>query len=355
MSLFARPMEPSSKTFYHPFQPYDIQLQFMRELYTCIEDGKVGVFESPTGTGKSLSLVCGSMTWLRDNQAYAVEKELVKIGGLDEPGWLVQSAREDKRRSLLYSKKLLEERLAAARSRESRNAKKATDIRRPSKRARPEKRSSPSADVDDIVQYALEDYDSGGENHLGKQNNSKGPELSATTQALLGKLEPKQQTQELEPERSTKIFYCSRTHSQLSQLVGELRKVRLNSLSLDTDEEPREPGDARESDVEEQIKHLSLGSRKHLCINPSVSSLGSATAINERCLELQKPDTHQDRRCQFLPSEKNSDIREDFQDRALANIRDIEELGNLGKELRICPYYGSRSAADFSEVSTLIV
>jgi len=35
--------------FYHPFEPYEIQQQFMRALYDCIENGNVGIFESPTG------------------------------------------------------------------------------------------------------------------------------------------------------------------------------------------------------------------------------------------------------------------------------------------------------------------
>lgn len=35
--------------FHHPFTPYDIQLQFMQALYACLENGKVAVFESPTG------------------------------------------------------------------------------------------------------------------------------------------------------------------------------------------------------------------------------------------------------------------------------------------------------------------
>lgn len=35
--------------FHHPFTPYEIQLQFMRALYASLEDGKVAVFESPTG------------------------------------------------------------------------------------------------------------------------------------------------------------------------------------------------------------------------------------------------------------------------------------------------------------------
>lgn len=37
------------RDFRHPYRPYDIQAQFMEALYGCIEDGGVGIFESPTG------------------------------------------------------------------------------------------------------------------------------------------------------------------------------------------------------------------------------------------------------------------------------------------------------------------
>ena len=36
--------------FPFPYQPYPIQEQFMRALYGALEDSKVGIFESPTGT-----------------------------------------------------------------------------------------------------------------------------------------------------------------------------------------------------------------------------------------------------------------------------------------------------------------
>jgi chromosome transmission fidelity protein 1 len=38
----------------------------------------------------------------------------------------------------------------------------------------------------------------------------------------------------------------------------------------------------------EQIKHLSLGSRKNLCINLKVTRLGSLPAINEKCQDMQQ-------------------------------------------------------------------
>ena len=54
--------------FAFPFPPYPIQIQFMTHLYESLEQGKIGIFESPTGTGKSLSLACASLKWLRDKQ-----------------------------------------------------------------------------------------------------------------------------------------------------------------------------------------------------------------------------------------------------------------------------------------------
>lgn len=36
--------------FDFPFPPYDIQFEFMQKLYFALENKKLGIFESPTGT-----------------------------------------------------------------------------------------------------------------------------------------------------------------------------------------------------------------------------------------------------------------------------------------------------------------
>ena len=36
--------------FPFPFTPYDIQTQLMSKIYEALELGKIGIFESPTGT-----------------------------------------------------------------------------------------------------------------------------------------------------------------------------------------------------------------------------------------------------------------------------------------------------------------
>ena len=42
-----------SAQFPFPFEPYKIQEDFMKELYSTIENRGIGIFESPTGTGES--------------------------------------------------------------------------------------------------------------------------------------------------------------------------------------------------------------------------------------------------------------------------------------------------------------
>lgn len=47
-----------------PFPPYDVQRAYMEKVIECLEEKKNGLLESPTGTGKTLSLLCSSLAWL---------------------------------------------------------------------------------------------------------------------------------------------------------------------------------------------------------------------------------------------------------------------------------------------------
>lgn len=161
---------------------------------------------------------------------------------------------------------------------------------------------------------------------------------------------PSSEEIDLSPADEVKIYFCSRTHSQLTQFVQEVRRVQLPRLSSLTALNGAVDEPAEDHVV---IKHVPLGSRKNLCINAKVSQLGSVAAINERCLELQQPKTLKDHRCPFIPNRENATLVNEFRDHTLARIRDIEDLGALGKKIGICPYYASRAAIKPSEIVTL--
>lgn len=50
-------LELASKAFNFPYKAaYAIQIDLMQAVFSAIEDGKIGVFESPTGTVRSYTL-----------------------------------------------------------------------------------------------------------------------------------------------------------------------------------------------------------------------------------------------------------------------------------------------------------
>lgn len=342
--------ESGERDFHHPYEPYDIQKQFMNALYDCLEDGKVGIFESPTGTGKSLSIICGSLTWLRDHKRHTFEEGLAAdTADSDEPAWMLEHVRKQKKQAALARKQELESRIAKIKEKEKRIKQHYQNGEPAYKRRKIAAENVNDEDADE-ARFMLDDYESDEEANEKTQNSTfDGFGISAETKALMeqfGYAVGAKKEQQEESIDETKIFFCSRTHSQLTQFSSELNRVRMPpAISSDTS-----LGEEMSSLVED-VKHITLGSRKNLCINPKVNRLGNAAAINERCLELQQPGTSSDCKCPYMPTREKEALVNEFRDHALAEIRDIEDLGSLGKKLGICPYYASRPATKYCEVS----
>ncbi|MCJ1358116.1 MAG: ATP-dependent DNA helicase chl1 [Icmadophila ericetorum] len=323
-------MASDTKDFHHPYQPYDIQLDFMEALYECIEQGKIkGEHEANIPNDPELS---------------------------SEPSWVVKHAEKERRKAFLQKKLDFENRLARIRAKELRQKQRDESGESNRKRIKLDRGPGGLEEADMDASYLLGDYESGDEAHqatLSKDSSSAGG-VSAKTFDLLNKLgmilRTPTEEDDLQSDDLIKIFYCSRTHSQLTQFANEVRRVKIPPQTTSTSE-PEQP--EVDSPSIEEIKYLSLGSRKNLCINHKVSRLGSTTAINEKCLELQQQGTSKDHKCGYLPTQENKSLVSDFRDHSLAKVRDIEDLGNLGRELGICPYYASRASINRSEVVAL--
>jgi len=75
------------KDYHHPFTPYHVQREFMSRVYKCLEDGKVGIFESPTGTVRTYILSttlerCGTLA-LRESRLNVALGEIGQVVELD--------------------------------------------------------------------------------------------------------------------------------------------------------------------------------------------------------------------------------------------------------------------------------
>ena len=99
-----------------------------------------------------------------------------------------------------------------------------------------------AVDVDD-KEFLLEEYESEDDEALGSVMSKR--KATKTIFDCSSEDESDDGDEEKEEEKKFKVYFCSRTHSQLSQFIKELQKtIFANEMSV-----------------------VSLGSRKNLCIN----------------------------------------------------------------------------------------
>ncbi|XP_041359589.1 regulator of telomere elongation helicase 1-like [Gigantopelta aegis] len=210
-----------------PFDPYACQLTYMEKVIECLQTGVNGILESPTGTGKTLCLLCSSLAWLVGKKAAVEFKKQTGLGSV------------------------------------------------------------------------LQDRDNLHDDTL-KRLASKLQESSGSTWGTSEFVVPK-------------IIYASRTHSQLSQAVQELKRTTYNS-----------------------VKACVLGSREQFCIHDQVRKEPNNTAKVHMCRAKV-----QTRRCFFYNTLEDQKRTGDPRS-GVGNVVDIEDLVKHGEKTKVCPYYLAR-------------
>lgn len=214
-------MEPPQE-FPFPFPAYQIQKQFMKKLYNCLEDGKLGLFESPTGTGKSLSLICGALKWLIDHEKWK-KQELTsviaeidnKIKNCEKPSdnWFTVQTEQIE---LNTQRQPLQDKLNALLEYESEREK--------FKRIIESKKAAHTKTIGKIKRQPITKFT---ESNKTKEIDSDvcDTEKDLILEDALSNSESSEEENTEEPLfKNTKIFFCSRTHSQLTQFVHELKR-----------------------------------------------------------------------------------------------------------------------------------
>ncbi|XP_054464874.1 LOW QUALITY PROTEIN: regulator of telomere elongation helicase 1 [Anoplopoma fimbria] len=208
-----------------PFPPYDCQKDYMAKVIECLQKKANGVLESPTGTGKTLCLLCATLAW-RENF-----------------------------KDTISARKIAEK--------------------------------------------------------LGGEEMFPNTPMSSWGTAATDGATPTYYTD------IPKIIYASRTHSQLAQVINELKNTSYSP------------------------KVCVLGSREQLCINQEVMRQESHHVKVHMC--RGKVST---RSCTYY-----NNVEEKSTDKDLVNsILDVEDLVKYGNKQRVCPYYLSRSLKQQADV-----
>ncbi|XP_049672320.1 regulator of telomere elongation helicase 1 isoform X3 [Accipiter gentilis] len=208
-----------------PFQPYECQEAYMAKVLECLQKKVNGILESPTGTGKTLCLLCSTLAWREHfKDTISARKIAQRMNGVE-----------------LFPETPM-----------SSWGNAATDA--------------------DIPTYYTD---------------------------------------------IPKIIYASRTHSQLTQVINELKNTVYRP------------------------KICVLGSREQLCINPEVKRQESNHMQIYMCRMKVMA-----RACHFYNNVEEKSTEKELID----SIMDIEDLVKNGNKHRACPYYLSRSLKQQADI-----
>ena len=192
--------------------PYSIQKVFISDFVDAFNQEKIGFFESPTGTGKSMSVLTSSISYIQEKNK-------------------------------------------------------------------------------DAKDYSQNVYESDIDSFLSKTN------------------------------KRSKLIICTRTHSQIKELVNELKRPHMRKA---------------QGSLNKTTRVVSLAARRHLCVNGQYINL-TASELNNVCKKT----------CVY---NKDKDKWRNFVKKINTDPMDIEDLMSYGRSTTSCPYFASRSALQCSDI-----
>ncbi|KAL1928650.1 hypothetical protein VTP01DRAFT_2436 [Rhizomucor pusillus] len=281
-----------------PFQPYPAQIQMMAKVMQALKNKQNTLLESPTGSGKSLAILCATLAW-REYEAKRLKEEAKK------------------------------------KKKQQSNKEKQTQVK---------ENLSPT-------QPTVVEGETSGKRPLDSQDDDFRPvklprKLQQTDQnkaAVTIEIEDTQTPKETPPEkeptvRVPKIYVGSRTHKQLSQLINELK------------------GNTRY-----RPKMSVLGSRDQYCLHPKVSKSSDKTeewyikwtpTIIQITLKIDLGVSlalMDSNRCTF-GSKTGKLVGSMITRKDAAQIWDIEDLRRTGKQMQGCPYFAAKTLAEAADI-----
>ncbi|KAF9953954.1 Fanconi anemia group J protein [Mortierella alpina] len=312
-----------------PFVPYQSQQDMMSKIVEALQKKENALLESPTGSGKSLALLCGALAWLeteKENRAKewkvkaeALEKELAKQGVVESPYFSKDKDVGPSTLPLPLS--------TATASKETTGCGPcegscSADAQAPLRKELQKPASTSPVETKAVAKVpgnrdeaSEDDGDFEPPIKAEKRVHREAVEINyesetAATDEAKSVQDEDYACQDHNRQPLPKIYFGTRTHKQITQLVKELK-----------------------SNTSYRPEMVVLGSRNHYCINPALKKVANK---NDGCQDLLD-DPHKG--CLWKHNVREMEIR------SLGKIWDMEDMIANGKSKRaqraqliFCPY-----------------
>jgi len=259
-----------------PAKAYPSQVAMMSKIITSLQRSQNALLESPTGSGKTLALLCAALAWQEAEQAKCDEfNKLLEMATLSQDPQL---------REVLLS-------------------------------------SAGSEGVEWEEDGAPPDISDGG--FIPEQDD-----VHSTDYHLSGgqsdTVRPPEKLKMPKRKKCPKIFFGTRTHKQVAQIVRELKCTSYS-----------------------KVKMTILASREHTCIHPTVSKSFNK---NQDCQDLL--DKRKGGGCRFQANVKQK-MASHYSVRNYIGTDtawDLEDLVKAGRKVKACPYFSVRELKNTAQL-----
>ncbi|XP_052738888.1 Fanconi anemia group J protein isoform X2 [Bicyclus anynana] len=301
-----------------PVKPYGCQIAVMSKVITAIKDKKHCLLESPTGTGKTLALLCAALAWQKKErdvisegqakQSMAQYPELNKLEGAAE--YIASPKKIEIESAETFFMKRVHGDRSIYDSPQKQNINTSMN-----KRNEPDSDSIYGSPEDGLVTLQKKV-------RYNTPPTQKTPEMPSTPEKW--KL-----PEEVTPEKVSVpiIYYGARTHKQIQQVVSEFGRTVYC----------------------EQAQMSLLSSREHSCLREYDRSQWPTK--NDMCSSCIKPLSaadkiakNQDTNCKFYDNRKALNCK------ALPRAFDLKKLVEIGERIVACPYYATREMGKVANI-----
>ncbi|KAJ6232313.1 fanconi anemia group j protein [Anaeramoeba flamelloides] len=292
---------------YSPYKFYESQERISKAIIKSFSESENALLESPTGTGKSLAILCSSLSWLKNekikNRSFLKKKTKDHKEQEQEKEQEQVQEQEEQEEQEEEIKIKIEKGLEIDKGKESTKPIK-------NKRTKESGNSDEIAIIEEIKPKTKKEENviKINKNENKKEQEKENEETDYNLYKAVG-----DNTNKILP----KIYICSHTHLQIKQLARELKKTGFLP------------------------KMCTLGSRKQYCVNDEANK---SENIALACSTLKR-----NKSCQYWMNFKKNSLnyaRCDIHD----SIWDIEDLQKWCKPKKICPYYVAFNLRDQADI-----